>query len=254
MGAESSVADLIGMTLPEWEDLGGLLAQAGTGAGSMEEVAQRIVRHLYDVQAPQVGHESPAVEPARAFVLVRLYKMHPYLKLPISLMGIVDTALGETPSLTARCLTLLATAGDMPDWNDRTRSAGHQAIPLVNAEMVARAPMISALVKQMGMDATAILQPNPTVFLQTKGSDRVFYVAEAAGSPAIPAQDGFVLRYGIRSVVGFGGVLPSGEMFAVILFSRIMIPRAVAERFARLAQPVRTALIPFTFRDIFSAV
>ena len=43
---------------------------------------------------------------------------------------------------------------------------------------------------------------------------------EAAGSPYIPAQEDFVQPVGIRSVLGFGGMLPGGDIFVVILFSR----------------------------------
>ena len=70
----------------------------------------------------------------------------------------------------------------------------------------------------------------------------MFHVEEARGSPHIPAQRDFVLRYGITSVVGFGGLLRSGELFAVILFLRARIPAASAARFRTIALDVRSAL------------
>lgn len=45
----------------------------------------------------------------------------------------------------------------------------------------------------------------------------VFHVAEARESAYVPAQADFVVPYGIRSVVGFGGPLATGDLFAVIL-------------------------------------
>ena len=36
-----------------------------------------------------------------------------------------------------------------------------------------------------------------------------FYVPESVGSPYIPTQDDFVIPNGIKSVLGFGGVLSS---------------------------------------------
>jgi hypothetical protein len=78
----------------------------------------------------------------------------------------------------------------------------------------------------------------------------VFYVPEADRSPYIPAQD-FVRDYGVRSVVGFGGVLKSGEMFAVILFSRTPVPADSAQRFKTIALDVRSALFGFGNDAVF---
>ena len=54
----------------------------------------------------------------------------------------------------------------------------------------------------------------------------VFHVPEAFDNPLIPAQEDFVLPYRIKSVLGFGGLLPSGDIFAVILFLKFgYLPR-----------------------------
>ena len=73
----------------------------------------------------------------------------------------------------------------------------------------------------------------------------VFHVEDAVGSPSIPAQEEFVIPHQIASVVGFGGLLRSGEMFAVVLFSRERIPAASAARFKAIALDVRSALFSF---------
>jgi hypothetical protein len=80
----------------------------------------------------------------------------------------------------------------------------------------------------------------------------VFHVADAAGSPHIPAQQEFVIPHGVRSVLGFGGLLPPGELFATILFTKARVPREVAERFRTLALNVKVALLPFAGVRIFS--
>ena len=81
----------------------------------------------------------------------------------------------------------------------------------------------------------------------------VFHVEQALGSPFIPAQRDFVEPYGIASVVGFGGLLRSGELFSVILFSRATIPARCAARFRTIALDVRSSLFAFdegrTWRD-----
>ena len=66
-------------------------------------------------------------------------------------------------------------------------------------------------------------------------SYNVFYVEEAAGSPHVPAQETFVQPFGIRSVVGFGWVLPTDELYAVIMFTRVHVPRQTAAMFRVVA-------------------
>jgi hypothetical protein len=46
---------------------------------------------------------------------------------------------------------------------------------------------------------------------------------------------------GVKSVLGFGGMLPSRDLFAVILFSKIHIPRAIAELFKTLGLIIKLA-------------
>jgi hypothetical protein len=54
-----------------------------------------------------------------------------------------------------------------------------------------------------------------------------------------------VERYGIRSVLGFGGSLPTGDLFAIILFSKVAIPEASADRFKTVALDVKSGFFKF---------
>ncbi len=54
-----------------------------------------------------------------------------------------------------------------------------------------------------------------------------------------------MLKFGVRSVLGFGGMLPLGDIFCVILFSKVAIPRETAELFRTLALNVKLAALPF---------
>ena len=113
--------------------------------------------------------------------------------------------------------------------------------------------MIAQLIRQLGLEIA-------TVNLTASGPRRRSGAAhlqrvsrsDALDSPYIPAQQAFVIPYGIRSVVGFGGVLPPGELFATILFSRVAIPRESAELFKTLALNVKVALLPFAGERVFS--
>ena len=114
-------------------------------------------------------------------------------------------------------------------------------------------PMIARLINQFGIDIGAVMRPDPMLIGDlSKKTFNTFYVPEAAGSPYIPAQDDFVIRYGIKSVLGFGGVLSSGELFAVIMFSKVSIPSKTAEIFNRMAISVKDALEPFAGNKVFA--
>jgi hypothetical protein len=207
------------------------------GARSLEEAADRLVRFFYDrCVDPDTGR--------RTTVLVRFYKTHPYGHLPPDLQLFAKQNLeGGNPAADMRCLTLLATAGDEPEWMSRQSSRGHQAIPLPSADIVRRAPMIAKLIEELGFDIESVIRgdvlaPHPG---DTKTYD-VFHVKEAFGSASIPAQREFVVPYAVTSVLGFGGLLRSGELFAIILFSRAPISEASASRFRAIALDVRSAL------------
>jgi len=202
---------------------------------SIEDAAQGITGFL---------HRSLVADGEPACALVRCYKTHPFGELPPDLQGFARNALKRKPdSPRLTCLTLLGTTGSRPEWNTRLRSIGHQAIPLENEQMIEQAPMVSQLIRQFGLDPKSVITPTPQILQQDDGrSYGVFYVPRAVGSPYIPAQQDFVIRDGIQSVIGFGGLLRTGDMIAVILFSRVAIPEETAKRFRTLALDVRAAM------------
>jgi hypothetical protein len=53
-----------------------------------------------------------------------------------------------------------------------------------------------------------------------------------------------VIPFGIRSVVGFGGLLPDGELIATLLFSRVPVAPETAQMFATIALSVELAALP----------
>lgn len=90
----------------------------------MEETANRMVRYLYDsLVVKETGKRSCA--------LVRLFVTQPYGMLDDELQTLARKMLGGAPeSPVSKCLVLLGTAGDQPEWNARQQSMGHQVIPL----------------------------------------------------------------------------------------------------------------------------
>lgn len=232
--------DLANFTLRDMTELGSSLRRIGDGAHSMEEVANRVVRYLFE-------HLIDGQTGARGCALVRFFKTHPYGGLDAEHREFAKAMLNDgAPTPSMRCLTLLATAGDKPEWNSPRNSTGHQAIPLVSKEIVSKAPMASNLLEQLGVHVDVLLNPNSGLLVESEPSSfNVFYVPIASQSPYIPAQEDFVKPMGIQSVLGFGGMLPLGDIFVVILFSKAAIPRETAELFRTLALNVKIAALPF---------
>lgn len=228
--------DLPHLSLRQMTECGIMLRTLHTKAASMEDVCQLMVQHLYVTML---------ADGQRACALVRAYRTQPYAALDAKLQSYAREQGGQKPEPRTPCWTLLATAGDEPEWNARRGSLSQRAIPLGSVEALQCQPMIAQLVAQLGIDAQAIVYPdrNVTVDLQKRACN-VFYVEEARGSPYIPAQD-FVQRYGVRSVLGFGSLLPAGDLFAVLLFARAHIPREMAELFRPLALAAKLSLLRF---------
>jgi hypothetical protein len=213
----------------------------------MEEVANRITRHLFDNAINPTDNRN-------ACALVRFYKTHPYEDLNGELRGFAERILGHPPdSPDMKCLILLATAGEKPEWNSREASVGHKAIPLPNEAFVSQIPMISRLVNQFGLDVKAVIQPDPNLLADLEQKRyNAFHVPEAVGSPYIPAQKDFVVPLGIRSVLGFGGMLTNGELFALIMFAKVQVPRETADLVKSLALRVKEVVQPFASGRIFT--
>jgi hypothetical protein len=239
--------DLTNFTLSDMTACGAALRKLSAGACSMEEVARRIVRYFFDHLHDARG--------ARACALVRFFKTHPYKDLDAGLRGVARRLLDDPPAtLPVKCLILLASAGEQPGWNARQTSAGHQAIPLSSVEIVNRFPMTSQLIKQFGLEVATLLQPDPALLVdQEQKSYNVFHVADAVASPFVPQQQEFVLPHQVRSVLGFGGLLPDGNLFVVILFARAYIPKETAELFKTLALSAKLAVLPFVGGSVFDA-
>jgi hypothetical protein len=212
---------------------------------TLEEAATRAVEFFHRELVDERG------EPACA--LVRFFKTHPYRDLPEDLQAVVRAATPEATSVPdLRCLTLIATRGDEPEWNSRLASRGHRAIPLMSVEMVQQAPMIAQLITQLGLPIANVVRPSRALLLdQEQTSHNVFYVPRALGSPHIVAQEEFVARYGIQSVLGFGGLLASGDLFAVILFSKVAISPDAADQFRVVGLNLKIAILPFARRPLF---
>jgi hypothetical protein len=222
------------------------LREAATGAPTFELAAQRVCRFLYDELRDADGE--------RQCALVRCFKTNAFGSLEPDLQDFARTVMGfRQPWPAMKCLTLMATVGQTAAWNSRHQSRGHRAIPLPSPEIIEKAPMISQLIKEFGLELTNVIQPSPEVVRELAGKRHgVFHVEDARGSSYIPAQEEFVVRFGIQSVLGFGGLLVNGDLFAVILFTTVRVSPASADRFRTLALDVKSGFSRYNETNTFN--
>lgn len=239
--------DLTRFTQSEATECGNALRALGSAASSMETAANNIVQHSYNNVINSETNE-------KACALIRFYKTHPYGQLASGLQEFACGIMGGAPeSQDMKCLTMMATAGEHADWNSRSTSSGHRAIPLASADFVGGIPMIAQLVSQFGIEMGSVISPDPNVIGDlARQTFNTFHIADAVDSPCIPAQDDFVKPYGVKSVLGFGGVLSSGELFVVIMFSKVSIPASTASSFRDLSANVKEAVEPFVGGAVFA--
>jgi hypothetical protein len=217
----------------------------GSNPATLNEAAEQAVEFFHKELVDEHG------QPACA--LVRFFKTHPYRDLDPELQDLARATAPEADRLPdLRCLTLLATRGEEPAWNSPRSSRGHRVIPLTSVEMVQQAPMIAQLITQLGLPIAHVVRPSRELLLdQTGQTHNVFYVERALGSPHIVAQNEFVVPYGIESVLGFGGLLASGDLFAMILFAKVPVSAESAEHFRVIGLNLKMAVLPFTRKPLF---
>ena len=234
--------DLESFSLEDMYRCSASLRAAGEGATTADDAAQRIVSCLFECfRAPESG--------APVCPLVRLFRTVPTSSLSPEETAEVIDAVGpdELPNMV---LSLRASRGVQPFWNEPARSRAHRLIPLASPRVLERMPMISGLIAQLGLP--------PGVFSGSPfGPDDpcalfdVFHVEDARGSPLVPDQAEFVQPFGVRSALGFGGVFQPSQVFVVVLFSSVTVPRATAQLFRLVAPSVALALLA-SGRDIYS--
>ena len=212
----------------------------GRYAKSMEDVANEVVNYFFENYVDKHTGE-------RSCVLVRMFKTHNVDELPSDLQKFAENMLHKkTKSRSYKCLTLLGTTGVEDSWRDRRNSVEHQAIPLPSKEVLNQIPMMRNLVKQMGLDVETVINPDPELLTDlSQNTYNVFHVPDAVNSPYVPAQDDFIKKYGVKSVLGFGSILPSGNVFTLIIFTKVKVGRKAANLFNSLALNVKMLIMPF---------
>lgn len=179
-------------------------------------------------------------------VLARLFATVPFGKLPAANHSFV-TKLADAQGIAhliqdeTLVLSLLATRGARPAWNDRRQSQGHVGIPLASADFIDRIPMMSRLLKEVGLDLDWIDAQEGAIATKTfAGLSGVFHVPDARtavdhqGRKIISAQD-FVGDNDVKTVFGLASGYPISKTFlTLIVFCRETIEKSCTERFLPL--------------------
>lgn len=223
-----------------------VLRQFARNSASMQETSQKITDYIYQ-------HFYDSDRSQNSCVLVRLFKTHPYGELDDSLQASACSLMQNNFTANEmKCWTLLASAGKQPLCNDADQ-ARNMVIPLVNEELVAQMLPISERILQLGLDLPTVLGMAEEKMLEMEQKSlNVFYISSAQNSPFVAEQNSLVVPYEVKSVLGIGGLLPSGSLFMVEIFFNIEISLKTAKKLNILAAAVKTALLPFDGEIVFN--
>lgn len=215
------------------------------GCTFFEEAAQKFTDVFYQ-------------EFEESVVLVRLFATVPFGNLPPPNQAFVNrlaTSQGITHLINDQTLvlSLLGTRGEKATWNSRNDSQGHVGIPLASADFIDAIPMMSRLLRELGLSLDWIDSRDTEIVAKTIGKMAgVFHVLDAKttvdikGRKIIAAQD-FVAANNVKTVFGFGGGYTVKSMKAtfitIIVFTRETIEKSQAEMFMTLANRVKASTI-----------
>lgn len=233
------------ISAPSWNDVQSLLSEIDgvTAFNSCEELAQKYATALYT-------HFSEWIVLARVFTTVPFGKLpdanQEFVRNLASTARVTDLLKDQMP-----VLSLIGTAGANPNWNDRRRSVGHVGIPLASGDFIASIPMMSRLLKQLGMNLDWIDRWDRAIIGESVSRlGGTFYVKEAAtevdanGKKIIASQD-FVAENKVGTVFGFGGGYLATPDFAVfIIFTRGTVEKSTVDQFKSLAGKFKAATTP----------
>jgi hypothetical protein len=158
----------------------------------------------------------------------------------------VSVSVKEEVKPETTVLSLIGTWGQEVEWRDRRKSKGHAGIPLISSKFVAGIPMISRLLKELGISIDYLVKDDKSIVVETiESSVGLFFVEDAAeatdnaGRRIISAQN-FVATHGVKSVFGVSAAYAEGPVIVIVVFCRDVLSRTLAEKFSELAKLFRS--------------
>jgi hypothetical protein len=209
----------------------------------IQELRKRLERAIAQAPTIEAAAQHFATGFAAAFetvALARMFLVVPAHQLPTRERTWAERfaqAANRRVAETTPVLALVGTAGIEPAWNDRRRSVGHCAIPLIDKELIEGAPMIAELLASLRIELVGLSTDAPAQLRSLPGGlNARFFVpdarttVDASGRHVIAARD-FVSQYEIASVFGMGGVYVGGELAVAIIFTREVLSAIEVDRF-----------------------
>ena len=219
--------DLKKFSLKNAVECASALCQLCEESVTMKESADKIVQYLYKQLRDSTTQDYFCTR-------VCFFKTHPYEDLdPQFAESARQLNNGKPLSPTTKCWTLLASTGT------EIEPAQNQAIPLTDEEAIANTPLLLPLIEQFDIEPEQLLgNPAPSrLSAIEENSTHVFYLP-----PATPEG---------KYIFGFGSFLPSGQLFAALLFTPYRIPKNTREILPLLALNLKLALLPFQGKMVF---
>jgi hypothetical protein len=214
-------------------DLWGSVESRVRAARSVEAAAQEFAQELH-------RNFSDSVALARVFFTVSFGSLPAERQDFVRALARPSGAVVDLASTTP-VLSLIGSCGDEEVWRDIHESRGHLGIPLISSGFVASIPMISRLLRELGVPLEWIDTHDASVIQKTLGECSSLFFVDDAGKATddrgrkIIADEAFVSRYAIQSVFGIGGAYADGEILVVVVFAHDHFDRASAEQFLPLA-------------------
>ncbi len=190
-----------------------------------------------------------------SLVLTRMFATVPYGQLPDENREFVQRlaaskAVGDLVHEDTPVLSLIASRGAKPGWNNRRKSAAHLGIPLVSADFVDSIPMVARLLSEVGLQLDWLQPDTGGIDINTLSKmSGVFYVKDAQsaldhrGRKIISAQD-FVRENDIHTVFGVAGGFAINQTFlSLLLFCNETIDKPHVAQFLPLISTIKSATV-----------
>jgi len=137
-------------------------------------------------------------------------------------------------------VSLLGTRGRQSSWNQRYQSKSRLAIPLLSVSFIRTIPLSARLLNATDTGVRWIEKQQTRIVVKSFGQmAQLLYVDDAKAAITedgfkIVADQDFVERFDIRTVLGLGGVYLNGSYVSAMLFTNEFIPQEKVEKFLTL--------------------
>jgi hypothetical protein len=208
------------------------IEEALRSSPTLQEAAQSFAELLYEeLEASTVL--------ARVFTTVRFSEL-PALDRQFVTRVAAERGCQDELNDQTTVVSLLGTRGRQPSWKQRYQSKSRLGIPLLSASFIKTIPMSARLLNAADTGVRWIERQQTRIVVKSFGQmAQLLYVEDAKEAVTgdgfkIVADQDFVERFDIRTVLGLGGVYLNGSYVSAMLFTNELIPQEKAEKFLTL--------------------